>query len=61
MKHTQSILELHFSHPTKFNTEEFFHSFRKWYHAFQGLLKIDIIYQEYDLKRVPYKRELIDL
>ena len=25
----------------------------------KGLLKIYIIYQEYELKRVPYKRELI--
>ena len=25
----------------------------------KGLLKISIIYQEYELKRVPYKRELL--
>ena len=37
-----------------------FHSFRKLYHA-NGLLKICIINQEYELKRVPYKRKLIDL
>ena len=27
----------------------------------KGVLNIYIIYQEYELKRVPYKRELIDL
>ena len=54
MKHKQSILDLHFSYPTKFNTESFFIVSEN--DIMQRTLEdIYIIYQEYELKRVPTK------
>ena len=42
--------------PTKINTEEVFHMFRKWYHA-KDSWKIFIIYEEYESKRVPHTKK----
>ena len=61
MKHNKSILDLHFSYPTKINTNEFFFLIFLENNIMQMTLKVYIIYHKYESKWVPHKRELIDL
>ena len=55
--HNLSILDIHFSYPTKINTNEVFFFFN----IFRNNIMPTTLYQKYKSLRVPHKRELIDL